>query len=646
VDPATGPSTGPAGGPPDGRRIAGRYRLESVLGRGGMGVVWAAHDELLGRPVAVKEVLTAPGLTPEQVTEARARTLHEARTAARLSSPAAVLVYDVVEEDGEPWVVMERLPSRTLADELAQRRTLPPPEVATLGLRLLDALDAAHTAGVLHRDVKPANVMFRGAPQMSNAILTDFGIARLLGDPATTATGTLIGSPAFVAPERARGDKASPASDLWSLGVTLWIAAEGVSPFSREGTLQTLTAVLTADPPPVRQAGPLGPVLTGLLRKDPAERLSSRRVRSALERVAATGPSAAGVDQTATLPVPVPRPVARSQAGPGPVAGTGGGSGSRSGAVAAGAVAGGALPEVPPAEAPPAGPAGSPASDGPAEPLAGPVEPARRSRRGLLAGVLAGLVVLGLGAVAVLLLGDRTPGSEAAGSGSGAPSSGAPTISATSTARPTSTRSSSPTSSHSPSSSDSPTSRDSPTSDSPSTTDRPSGSSTTRSPSSSGSSSPSSSSTSGSAEAAASVPRGMRRYTDPSGFSVAVPRGWRPERGASGVYLRDPNSPAYLLVATTDQPKANPVADWQDQERSVSRRLPNYRLIGIRPISVRGWRGADWEFTHGQGTHVLNRNLVTGAHRAYALYWSAPDRDWSSSEAEFEQVTRSFSPQS
>jgi len=269
-----------------------------------MGVVWAAQDELLGRPVAVKEVLTAPGLTEEQVTQARQRTLHEARTAARLSSPAAVLVYDVVEEDGEPWVVMERLPSRTLADELAQRGPLPTAEVATLGLRLLDALDAAHAAGVLHRDVKPANVMFRGGPEMSNAILTDFGIARLLGDPATTATGTLIGSPAFVAPERARGDSASPASDLWSLGVTLWIAAEGISPFSREGTLQTLTAVLTADPPPLQHAGPLAPVLTGLLEKDPAHRLDSRRVRSLLERLSASHPAAADVAETATLPVP------------------------------------------------------------------------------------------------------------------------------------------------------------------------------------------------------------------------------------------------------------------------------------------------------------------------------------------------------
>src|SRR4051794_7577691 len=388
--------TGPSGE----RRLAGRYRLESVLGRGGMGVVWAAQDELLGRPVAVKEVLSAPGLTQEQVTQARQRTLHEARTAARLSSPAAVLVYDVVEEDGEPWVVMERLPSRTLADELTQRGPLPTAEVATLGLRLLDALDAAHTAGVLHRDVKPANVMFRGAPEMSNAILTDFGIARLLGDPATTATGTLIGSPAFVAPERARGDSASPASDLWSLGVTLWIAAEGVSPFSREGTLQTLTAVLTADPPPLQHAGPLEPVLTGLLAKDPAHRLDSRRVRSLLERVSASHPAAVDVAETATLPVPTV-PTVPAEPGADPVRPT------------------------PPAPVPDR--TRQPAHDRPAEPVSVPVDvPAdvpvdvlgsaaggrapRRSRRGPLAGVLAGVLVLGLGTAGALMLGDRTPG--------------------------------------------------------------------------------------------------------------------------------------------------------------------------------------------------------------------------------------------
>ena len=163
------------------RVIGRRYRLESVIGRGGMGVVWAASDEVLGRPVAVKEVLPVVGLQPDELAVMRRRTLDEARNAARLSSGASVLVYDVVEEDGEPWIVMERLAPRTLADVLHERGVLATHEVAELGLRLLSALDAAHAVGVLHRDVKPSNVMFRGDERMGNAVLTDFGVARYAG---------------------------------------------------------------------------------------------------------------------------------------------------------------------------------------------------------------------------------------------------------------------------------------------------------------------------------------------------------------------------------------------------------------------------------------------------------------------------------
>jgi len=140
------------------------------------------------------------------------------------------------------------------------------------------------------------------------------------------------------------------------------------------------------------------------------------------------------------------------------------------------------------------------------------------------------------------------------------------------------------------------------------------------------------------------LPAGMRSYTDPTGFSVAVPAGWQVDRRGGRVYLRDPASPAYLLVDQTTDPAADPVADWRTQEQVVSRRLSNYRLIGIRPVRMGQWRGADWEFTHGRGTHVLNRNLVTGPNRAYALYWSAPDSAWSRSRAEFDRVSGSFQP--
>ena len=197
-----------------GRTVGGRYRLDSVLGRGGMGVVWAGHDQLLHRPVAVKEVVPPSAIDDADRVALRARTLREARAAARISADGVVAIYDVVEDDGRPWIVMERLPPRTLEDEIAERGGLPPDEVARIGLTLLAGLRAAHAAGVLHRDVKPANVMFRERPDGRRAVLADFGIAHFDGDAMLTATGMMMGSPAYLAPERARGERATPASDL------------------------------------------------------------------------------------------------------------------------------------------------------------------------------------------------------------------------------------------------------------------------------------------------------------------------------------------------------------------------------------------------------------------------------------------------
>jgi serine/threonine protein kinase len=227
--------------PTDGRLIGRRYRLLHSLGRGGMGVVWAGRDEVLDRDVAVKEVTPPPGLDDIQRAQLRARTLREARAAARIRSTAAVTVYDVVEEDGRPWIVMELLPPRTLADVLRQDGPLSVEEASRIGLRLLDALAAAHAAGVLHRDVKPANVLYDSTGQ---AVLTDFGIASLEGDSSMTTTGMIVGSPGYVAPERAMGKSPSPASDLWSLGVTLATALHGRSPFERDTPLATLVSAV------------------------------------------------------------------------------------------------------------------------------------------------------------------------------------------------------------------------------------------------------------------------------------------------------------------------------------------------------------------------------------------------------------------
>src|SRR4051812_46566602 len=254
---------------PQGRLLAGRYRLHRLIGRGGMGTVWSAHDDVLGRDVAVKEVIPPPDLTPEQRDVVRERTLREARAAARITHPSAVTVYDVVEDGGHPYIVMQLLPPHTLADVLAQSGPLPPERVARIGLDLVDALETAHRVGVLHRDVKPANVLL--APD-GRAVLTDFGIARVDDDPTLTATGMLVGSPAYMPPERARGEAPTSASDLWSLGATLFAAVEGQPPFRREGQLPTLNAVLTEPVPPAVHAGPLRPVLDALLTRDPAQR--------------------------------------------------------------------------------------------------------------------------------------------------------------------------------------------------------------------------------------------------------------------------------------------------------------------------------------------------------------------------------------
>jgi serine/threonine protein kinase len=268
---------------PENPLLAQRYRLLTEVGRGGMGTVWHARDEVLGRDVAVKEVILPHGFSDEERVVQHKRTFREARTAARLSHPGVVTVYDVVEEDGRPWIVMELIRARSLHEQIKQDGVLPPLRVAEIGRQMAGALRVAHEAGILHRDVKPSNVLVSG----SRAVLTDFGIARAQSDATLTQTGMLIGSPAYIAPERARGRVAVPASDLWSLGVTMYAAVEGRSPFERQDAMASLVAVLTDAPEPAPNAGPLQPVIEGLLRKDPADRLTVDEVAVMLDRVIA-----------------------------------------------------------------------------------------------------------------------------------------------------------------------------------------------------------------------------------------------------------------------------------------------------------------------------------------------------------------------
>ena len=246
--------------------LAGRYRLGELLGRGGMGAVHLARDETLERDVAVKEIDQPPG---EEGDAAARRTLREARAAARLNHPNVVQVYDVLQLDGRTWIVMEYVPSRSLRQVIAEDGPLDPYRAARIGLDLLAALRAAHRGGVQHQDVKPANVLLADDGRV---LLTDFGIAAMDGDAVISRTDVVVGSPEFMAPERARSGADGTEADLWSLGATLYAAVEGRSPYQRGSTMATLTALATEEPDPPAHAGPLRPVLDGLLRKDPAQR--------------------------------------------------------------------------------------------------------------------------------------------------------------------------------------------------------------------------------------------------------------------------------------------------------------------------------------------------------------------------------------
>jgi serine/threonine protein kinase len=311
--------------------VAGRYRLGSELGSGGMGVVWEAYDELLHRTVAVKEVRYPAGIDAEERDKLARRTLREARAVAAVEDPNAVRVFDIVEQDNRPWLVMELVRGRTLTDVIREQGALPAREVVRIGAAVLEALDAAHSAGVLHRDVKPSNVILGDDGRVA---LTDFGIATVDSDPAdVTTSGQLVGSPAYMAPERARGERPTPAADLWSLGATLWTAAEGRPPYAEGNAFATMTKVVTEDPPPcARCDSEVGAVIAALMARDPDARPSADEARQRLQALARaevedtvpypTEPLPPAFDRTVALerpvaePTPEPSPVTRAEPPP------------------------------------------------------------------------------------------------------------------------------------------------------------------------------------------------------------------------------------------------------------------------------------------------------------------------------------------
>lgn len=563
-----------------------------------MGLVWHARDEVLDRDVAVKEIVLPPELPEEERAVLRRRTLREARSAARLSDPNVVAVYDVVEEEGRPWIVMEFVKSRTLADVVRQDGPLPYRQVAKIGLQVLAALEAAHPAGVLHRDVKPSNVLLADDGRV---VLTDFGIATLEGESTLTQSGTLVGSPAYIAPERVQARGAGPESDLWSLGATLYTAVEGRPPYERGNALTTLTAAVTEPPDPPKLAGPLWPALEGLLRKSPADRIDAATARQLLLQAATPITPA-----TMPRPAPVPPPAGSTSSDRG--------QGTR------------VLP-VPPvvpeaAEVPDVSSAStSPVVPPPVSPPPPAGESEGRTPKVLLVLVACLLLVAGLGAWAAFRPDDDKRQSQSPGTSSAAPtvaptSSPPPTAAGKSSAPPSSQpRTTQPRSSAPPS-----VATSAPTSRPPGQTAQPSN--------------------------AGAVPAGFERHVDPTGFSLAVPDNWTVRREGSRVYFREPGGSRLLLIDQTDQPKADPVADWRQQEAARRDSYPEYRRIRLEAVDYYQ-KAADWEFSYAVGggrQHVLNRGVVTSPRQAYGIYWSTPEGQWVASQDLWRTVTDSFRP--
>ena len=578
-----------------GRLIAGRYRLDSVIGHGGMGIVWRARDELLDRDVAVKELVWPPEFTEPEREIACRRATREAQTAARLNHQNIIRIYDIVEEDDAPWIVMELLPFRSLRDIVRDDGPFAPVRAARVGLGVLAGLRAAHAAGIVHRDVKPANILV--GPD-DRAVLTDFGIARAADSATLTKAGDLVGSPAYTAPERARGERAGAPGDLWGLGASLYAAVEGHPPFHRDHALATLTAVVADEPDPAAHAGSLWPVISALLRKDPDTRPGEAEADRMLRDV--VGGEAIRVSAD-------PWPPAAALGGTGQAAGPGNAREARWDGEA----------DEPPA--PVRARSSSPAPPGPRVSRV-PRGPARSRRR---LAVSAGVAVLAAAACVMALLlanlsspGRQTPGSPPVGPRSASASPSASTGGSSSAAPSRGTAAGDGTASAG--------------------TSQPPASQPAAGPGSGGA-------------GYGAVPAGFSRFTNSTGFSIGVPDGWQIQHVGHYVYVRDPsNGGIFLLIDQSGQPKPDALADWQQQAANRASSYPGYHLIRLQAVSYpQAEQAADWEFTYNRGgatVHILNRNILANAHHAYALYWSVPEAQWSAYYRYFQAFAATFRP--
>ncbi|MFE5759605.1 serine/threonine-protein kinase [Streptomyces massasporeus] len=664
------------------RLLAGRYRLGKVLGRGGMGTVWRAEDETLGRTVAVKELRFPTNIDQEEKRRLITRTLREAKAIARIRNNSAVTVFDVVQEDDRPWIVMELVEGKSLAEVIREDGLLEPKRAAEVGLAVLDVLRSAHREGILHRDVKPSNVLISDDGRV---VLTDFGIAQVEGDPSITSTGMLVGAPSYISPERARGHKPGPAADLWSLGGLLYAAVEGAPPYDKGSAIATLTAVMTEPLEEPKNAGPLKDVIHGLLTKDPAQRLDDAGARAMLNSVlhAPEKPEPEPMDATKVVPLPA-QPDRSSRKG-----GSSGSGGKRgeeagerlrgalrsvrkaaSGSAAAGAAAASAKSGTGEASSGSAGTTSSASDSGAgrsatagaagtqpgsgADAAAGergapetktasggrssgwpvvpppdlPPRPAPRApltdvvprRTLLIIAVVVALAVIGT-VLAIALSGDDKGSKGASGEGGGKTVATASDGADTKGDKSDGTRTDG---AETGSGSSGPNSNGTPTGQS-------------------GGSSDEGGSGGGKGTAAASTHQGDQ------GYSIGLPKGWKYQStAAAGDRFTGPDGQK-LLVAWTSTPKGDPVADWKNQERYMVR--AQYRKIRIEKVDYRGWNTADWEFTYMDGGtkyRTIDRGFVVDGKYGYALMYTAKAAGWGGDlrKETWRTLTRTFEPKS
>jgi eukaryotic-like serine/threonine-protein kinase len=583
----------------DDRLIGGRYELVSRIARGGGGTVWRAEDTVLGRTVAVKAVEVPDELTPDERHRARTRVLQEARAAARLDHPAAVVVHDVLDDDDRLHLVMELVEVPTLRQRVQRDGPLPESEAAEIGLGLTDVLAVAHERGIVHRDVKPSNIFVYPDGGVK---LADFGIAALTGEASLTRTGTALGSPSYLAPEQARGEQASPAADVWGLGASLYYAVEGEPPFERGNAIATVNAVVHEPARAFQRADELRPLLGSLLSKEPSDRPSLPETEQALQ--ALTPPAA-----TPTA-APAPAPTERMEA----------------------------LDTAPerPHEAPTPEPVVVPAS-AESEPAraADDEEDAPRRRRAMVAlGSLAALVLLVVGALVVLDgPGDLDDGLTA----EAGPEAGTDD--------------------------DAEATDDGPTDDGPADDPAPDEGSAAGEGTGDDDPADGPGDDAGGADETAAdgpvtgddgrleipeadVPDDWQ-VVEGATYRVAVPPGWQERAGAGNLtdYV-DPDTGAYLRVDWTDDPAGDPVADWEANEQGFSQRQSDYERIRLEPATFRGEDAALWEYTYtdgGASLHAVNLNLLSG-DRAYALNLQSPAGDWEEIGGLFPVFTGGFEP--